>query len=38
VRGEFVPLAEVAGRAARDPFCPDGLTVLEEYRRRTASG
>lgn len=34
VRGEFVPLAEVAARTARDPFCPDGLAVLAEYRRR----
>ena len=34
VRGEFVPLDEVAGRAAREPFCPDGLAVLAEFRRR----
>ena len=34
VRGEFVPLDELAGRTARDPFCPDGLAVLAEYRRR----
>ncbi len=37
VRGEFVPLAELAARAAAAPFCPDGLAVLAEYRRRTAS-
>jgi isopentenyldiphosphate isomerase len=35
VRGEFVPLAEVAGRAAREPFCPDGLAVWEEFTSRT---
>ena len=34
VRGEFIPLEAVAARAARDPFCPDGLAVLAEYRRR----
>lgn len=34
VRGEFVSLDEVAERTKRDPFCPDGLAVLEEYRRR----
>jgi isopentenyldiphosphate isomerase len=33
VRGEFVPPAEVAPRAARAPFCPDGLAVLAEYQR-----
>ena len=34
VRGEFVPLDEVAARAVREPFCPDGLAALREYRRR----
>lgn len=34
VRGEFVPLAEVDRRAQEHPFCPDGLAVLAEYRRR----
>jgi isopentenyldiphosphate isomerase len=34
VRGEFVPLREVAVRSAREPFCPDGLAVLAEYQRR----
>jgi isopentenyldiphosphate isomerase len=34
VRGEFVPLSAVAMRAARDPFCPDGLATLAEYQRR----
>jgi isopentenyldiphosphate isomerase len=34
LRGEFVPLDEVAARAAAAPFCPDGLAVLAEYRRR----
>jgi hypothetical protein len=34
VRGQFVSFAEVAGRAEREPFCPDGWSVLTEYRRR----
>ncbi len=34
VRGEFLALEAVAARAAREPFCPDGLAVLAEYRRR----
>ena len=34
VRGEFVPLEEVDRRAARAPFCPDGLAALAEYRRQ----
>jgi isopentenyldiphosphate isomerase len=34
VRGQFVSLAEVLGRAEREPFCPDGWSVLAEYRRR----
>ncbi len=34
VRGEFVPLAEVATRVGHQAFCPDGLAVLEEYQRR----
>lgn len=37
VRGEFLALAEVDARAARTPFCPDGLAALAEYRRRTAT-
>ena len=31
VRGEFVPLDELAARSTREPFCPDGLKVLREY-------
>jgi 8-oxo-dGTP pyrophosphatase MutT (NUDIX family) len=34
VRGEFVPPYEVLRRAESDPFCPDGLAVLMEYRKR----
>ena len=34
VRGEFVPLGDVSARAAREPFCPDGLAVLAEFQRR----
>jgi isopentenyldiphosphate isomerase len=31
VRGEFVALPEVIARIKREPFCPDGLQVLDEY-------
>jgi isopentenyldiphosphate isomerase len=34
VRGEFLPPALAIERAAWEPFCPDGLAVLAEYRRR----
>jgi isopentenyldiphosphate isomerase len=34
VRGEFVPLDDVAVRAGEEAFCPDGLAILAEYRRR----
>lgn len=34
VRGEFVSLAVLPLRALRDPFCPDGWQVLQEYLRR----
>jgi isopentenyldiphosphate isomerase len=33
VRGEFVDVDEVPGRAACEPFCPDGLAVLARFRR-----
>ncbi len=36
VQGEFVPLPQVKARAARLPFCPDGLAILAEYERRLA--
>jgi len=32
VRGEFVPVDEIAERAMRESFCPDGLRVLARYR------
>ena len=35
VRGEFVALDGVSEQATRQPFCPDGIAVLREYRRRT---
>ena len=35
VRGEFLPVDAVLTRATREPFCPDGLSVLREYLRRT---
>jgi isopentenyldiphosphate isomerase len=34
VRGEFVPLPELLERIKRNLFCPDGVQVLEEFRRR----
>ncbi len=34
VRGEFVKLEEVARRAERAPFCPDGIAVVREYLRK----
>jgi isopentenyldiphosphate isomerase len=37
VRGEFVDLDALTIRTAREPFCPDGLVVLAEYRRRVLS-
>jgi isopentenyldiphosphate isomerase len=33
VRGEFLPLDAVVARPAHEPFCPDGLAALAEYRR-----
>ena len=32
VRGEFVPIPDVLQRIEREPFCPDGVQVLEKYR------
>jgi isopentenyldiphosphate isomerase len=37
VRGEFVALPDLAARAARVAFCPDGLAALAEYRRRAGA-
>jgi isopentenyldiphosphate isomerase len=34
VRGEFIAPRDVDPRAACQPFCPDGLAVLREYRIR----
>jgi len=34
VRGEFVPLTTIAELTRKRPFCPDGLAVLAEFRRR----
>ncbi len=34
IRGEFLSLAEVTERAARELFCPDGLAVLAQYREK----
>jgi isopentenyldiphosphate isomerase len=36
--GEFATLDAVAARAEREPFCPDGLAVLSEFRRRQGRG
>ncbi|HYD50404.1 MAG TPA: NUDIX domain-containing protein [Terriglobales bacterium] len=30
-RAEWIEATEIAARSARDPFCPDGLQVLETY-------
>jgi isopentenyldiphosphate isomerase len=35
IRGEFVAIDSVHDRAARVPFCPDGLAVLREFQRQT---
>jgi isopentenyldiphosphate isomerase len=37
VRGDWLPVAAVRERMQREPFCPDGLVVFEEYLRRTSS-
>jgi isopentenyldiphosphate isomerase len=37
-RGEFVALDALVSRTSREPFCPDGLAVLAEYRRLGTSG
>jgi len=37
VRGEFLPLDMVEERARWEPFCPDGLAVVAEYRRRLSA-
>jgi len=37
VRGEFVDPDALTVRTTREPFCPDGLVVLAEYRRRVLS-
>jgi ADP-ribose pyrophosphatase YjhB (NUDIX family) len=34
VRGESMALDSVAACVASKPFCPDGLAVLAEFRRR----
>lgn len=34
VSGEFVPVEGVIERIRDEPFCPDGVQVLDEYRRR----
>jgi len=34
VRGEFVPVTEIAARTASGPFCPDGLAVLARWHGR----
>jgi len=33
VRGEFASVADVLERISRDPFCPDGVKVLQQYLR-----
>ena len=36
VRGEFVAPGDVLARARRETFCPDGLAVLDAYRRHSS--
>jgi 8-oxo-dGTP pyrophosphatase MutT (NUDIX family) len=38
VRGEFVAPEVVQDRAAREPFCPDGLVALARVLRARSSG
>jgi len=38
VEGAFVTVDEVLSRTTREPFCPDGLAVLAEYRSRFGNG
>jgi isopentenyldiphosphate isomerase len=38
VRCEFVPLPEVLERIKQEPYCPDGVEVLEEYLRSDQPG
>ena len=37
-RGEFVSLADGIAGTEREAFCPDGMAVLAEYRRRYGEG
>ena len=37
VRGDFLPLDMAEERARWEPFCPDGLAVLREYRARLSA-
>ena len=37
VRGDFLPLDMIEERARWEPFCPDGLAVVREYRRRVSA-
>lgn len=38
VKGEFLSIEASLARAAKSQFCPDGLAVLAEYRRRLTEG
>jgi hypothetical protein len=37
VRGEFAALDDVVERALWEPFCPDGLVLLQRYREECMS-
>jgi isopentenyl-diphosphate delta-isomerase len=37
IRGDFLPLDMAEERARWEPFCPDGLAVLREYRARLSA-
>jgi isopentenyldiphosphate isomerase len=36
VRGEFMALDEIEARSRREPYTPDGLAVLRDFRARRA--
>jgi isopentenyldiphosphate isomerase len=38
VRGDFVPMTNVWDRIDREPFCPDGVQVLQTFERIHCGG
>lgn len=37
VRGEFMPPVKALQRAEKEPFCPDGMEVLRQYRDKESA-